>query len=356
MKQIQILRTRGAGLAIAAITTVLALSPAANAITLAYEVPGPWGPVGTPFNMGPVQFVFSGLSDATAYPPFGPAGTVVGSGDPALGVGLMDALPQINAPQSIGSEDQFGVLFVQQILDANTNAVIWSPAGKNQQLVGSFYGGTDFWGRQDQLVGNPTQTTVQTGFQVNLYEQSPQAPNPDLSAVIPSDRGSGLHLEGTTPNAQDFPRFTELPAGFPPPNSLTLALSLKGVTGFLDPSGGATPLLNQNVEIQSTFVTSVGGQGNVQGFLEITNPALGSNAMFDNNSFLAVHNANTADARFTFTQQTNPAVNPWIVSINGPAQTEVVPIPEPSSILTGIACMWPVFGSVLSRRRKQVKA
>ena len=59
---------------------------------------------------------------------------------------------------------------------------------------------------------------------------------------------------------------------------------------------------------------------------------------------------NKADARFTFTQQTLPGANPWSVNINGPLQTLVVP--EPSSMMTGIACLWPVIGSFLARRRK----
>lgn len=350
MKRTQIFTKCVAALAVAA--TILV--PTANAITLSYETAGPWGPAGTAFGVGPVEFVFSGVGAGTVYNPggdaFGPVGTVVGSGSPAIGVGLMNALPgQFNQPKAIGSEDQFGVLFVQQIKDANTNAVIWSPAGKNAQLTGTFFGGTDIWGRQDAIGANSTDTTVQTGFKINLYEQTPQAPNPNLSTITPADRGTGLHLEGVTPNAADFPLWTEDQNGAAAPN-LTLALTLKGVTGFLDPSNGATPLLNQNTEVQSTFVSSVGGQGIVQGFLEVTNPALGSNAMFDNNQFAAIHNNNRADARFTFTQQTLPGTNPWTVNVNGPAQTLV--IPEPSSILTGIACMWPVFGSFLSRRKK----
>lgn len=339
--------TRRGGIVIAAISAAIGLSPSANAISLAYETAGPWGPAGTPFISGPIDFIFSGVADGTLYAPFGPAGTVVGTG-----AGVMDALPKITSPQAIGSEDSFGVLFVQQILDANTNAVIFSPAVKNQQLVGSFYGAADIWGRQDLGGVNGTQTTAQSGFRINLYEQVPQAPNPNLAGVVPADRGTGLHLEGTTPNAQDFPRFTELPAGFPPPSSLTLALSLSGVTGFLDPSAGATFGLDQLVETQSTFVNSVGGQGNVQGFLEV-DPTLGSGAMIDNDQFAALFNTNTADARFTFTQQTLPGVNPWLVSVNGPAQTVVVSVPEPGTIMAGLACIGMVLSS---RRRKKVEA
>lgn len=364
MKRTQILAKCSAVLA-------LMLVPAANAITLKYEVAGPWGPVGTPFGTGPIEFVFTGVGTGTLYNPFGVAGTVVGNAaNTVLGATAMNTLGtgQINPLQAIGSEDQFGVLAVVNIKDANTNAVIWSPSVKNQQLVGSFFGGTDFWGRQDATGVNPTDTTAQTGFRINLYEQTPTLPLPDFSTVTPAMRNLlGMnHLEATTPDAADFPRFTELPVGFPPPATLTLALSLQGVTGFLDASGGVGPDsigLRANTQTQSTFVNSVGSQGNVQGFLEVTNPSIGSNAMINNNQFLALYNTaggtvggtfNRADARFTFTQQTLPGANPWTVNVNGPAQTLV--IPEPSSVMTGIACILPIFGSAFSRRRKQVRA
>ena len=331
-------------LALAAIAALIELSPKAHALSLAYETPGPWGPAGTPFVSGPLEFVFTGVGAGTIYQPFGPTGTVVGTG-----AGVMDALAgQMNPIKAIGSEDQFGVVFVFQIKDANTNAVIWSPAGKNKELVGTFYGGTDIWGRQDALGLNPTQTTAQTGLRVNLYEQSTEMPLPDLAAITPANRNTGVMVEGTTPNAADFPLWTEDQNGVAIPN-LTLALSFKGVTGFLDPSAGATVGLNQLVEVQSTFVNSLGSQGNVQGFLAV-NPLLGSGSLIDNNQFAAIFNANTADARFTFTQQTLSTANPWDVSVNGPLQTLITSVPEPGSALAGIACALSV---VSSRRRKQ---
>jgi hypothetical protein len=261
----------------------------------------------------------------------------------------MDGLAgQSNSASAIGSEDLFGIVSVVEIRDISTNAVIWSPAGKNQQLVGTFYGGTDFWGRQDVVGQNLAQTTAQSGLRFNLYEQVPQVPEPNLAGITPGDRGTGLHLEGTTPNAADFPFWTEDQNGAAPPN-LTLALSLKGVSGFLDPSGGATIGLNQNVEMLTTFVNSIGGQGNAQGFLEV-DPNVGSGAMIDSNAFAAIFNSNTADARFTFAQQTLPNANPWLISVNGPADTRLsTAVPEPGTALAGVAC----FLGVLSRRWRE---
>ena len=259
----------------------------------------------------------------------------------------MGVLPQSNPINAIGGEDTFGIVSVVEIRDFNTNAVIWSPAGKNQQLVGTFFGGTDFWGRQDLVFGNQAQTTVQSGTRFNLYEQIPELPLPNISGISPADRGTGLHLEGTTPNAADFPLWTEDQNGPALPN-LTLALSLKAVSGFLDPSAGATFGLAQNAEVLTTLVNSVGAQGNTQGFLEV-DPTLGSGAMIDNNQFAALFNSNTADARFTFTQQTLPSANPWTVSINGPADTRVAAIPEPGTIFAGLLTGIVALGI---RRRK----
>lgn len=353
MKSKKSLLNHGVGIAIAVISTAIALSPRANAISLVYET----GPLaGTPFVSGPIEFVFTGVGAGTVYNPFGAVGSTVGDGTPGGGVGLLNGLGLQPANPININEDQYGVVSVVNIKDAITNAVIWSPLGKNQQLVGTYYGGTDFWGRQDAIGLNATQTTVQTGFTINLYEQTPFAPSPDFSSVTPALRGLGSHLtDNVTPNAADFALFTEDQNGLAAPN-LTLALSLTGVAGFLDPSAGllgATSLaLQQNVEIQSTFISSVGGQGNAQGFLAV-NPLLGSGAQIDNNQFNALYNSNTADARFTFTQQTLPGANPWDVNVNGPAQTLVVSVPEPGSVLAGILCIGSLLGS---RRRKTATA
>lgn len=251
----------------------------------------------------------------------------------------MNALPgQFNPVKAIGSEDQWGIVTVSKIVDLNTGATIWTPLGKNAQVIGSFYGGTDFFGRQDNVT---TSTTVQKGLTLDLYEQMPFLPTPTFVGTDPNNRATTGPGTGNTPASADYPRFTE--AVFPQIN-LQLALRATSTTGFLDAGVAA---LQQTAEVVSTFVNSVGGQGSAQTYLQV----VGGNSafQFDTNGFSALFNGNTADIQVILAQQTLPFAQPWDVSINGPLQANV--IPEPSSVLAGLACIMPILAGALGRRR-----
>ena len=306
----------------------------ANAIVLAYEEdPDGAGPltIGSPYS-GPVDLVLRGVGSGTVYSSFGPNGTTVGSSTPGTanaGVLMMDAVPQSPAPGRIApSEDQWGIGFISAIIDPATNAIVWSPSGKNSQITGIFYGGKDFFGRQDATL---TQTIAQIGLSIDLYEQTGQIPAPSLAGTSPGQR--------TGPNT--FPNFA--PSGGPS----TLLGRFNSINGFLDAGAGAT-----DAEVVTTFTNSVGAQGSVQGFLSVDNSVgqqAGGVSIFENNGFAGIFNNNLADARFILAEQTNSPSNPWLVSVNGPLNTSIVP--EPSTFLTGLACMLPMFGAALARRR-----
>jgi hypothetical protein len=63
-----------------------------------------------------------------------------------------------------------------------------------------------------------------------------------------------------------------------------------------------------------------------------------------------------ADVKISF--QTNTSQNwfnnTWTVADADPVQTNV--IPEPTSALSGLACLAPILGMIVGRRRKSVAA
>jgi len=318
----------------AAFACVLICQASASALTLTYEQ-DPDGIGGINIGdvyTGPVQIFIEGLSSGTVYAPFSGPGGIAGSASSAAGVGIMNgsvagpSTPTIasQAPGSIGGEDSWTIGFVTRIVDPFTNANIWTPLGKNQQITGIAYGGTDFWGRQD---GPVTQTLASTGLTIELYEQTPQIPVPSFAGVLPTSR---LAID-------QFPNFA--------PNGSPLIARFNTVTGFLDAGAGIT-----DTEVLTQFTNSVGAQGSVQGFAEVDNSvgqliAPGQN-IFESNGFTGVFNPNVADARFVFSLQTLPAGNPWTTSVTGPIQTSVgtpTTVPEPGSALAILACLTPAL-------------
>jgi hypothetical protein len=322
---------------------IIACQLPAQALTLTYEQ-DPDGVGGINIGdvyTGPVQIFIEGLSAGTIYNPFGGPGGIAGSASSAVGVGIMDGTvvnaftPTIieQSPGSIGSEDVWAIGFVTRIVDPFTNANIWTPLGKGQQITGISYGQTDFWGQQSGSV----QTISGINQTIDLYEQTPLLPVPSLAGVLPTQR-TGL---------DSYPNFA--------PNGSPLIARFNTVNGFLDAGAGIT-----DTEVLTQFVNSVGAQGASQAFAEVDNTVgqqiAPGQSIFENNGFTGVFNSNLADARFVFSTQTLPTANPWTVSITGPIETQVgTAVPEPGSALAILACLLPV-ASLRNRRARGGRA
>jgi|GEM_PF-2566470 len=318
---------------------------------LTYEQdPDGFGPItiGTPFRGG-VQIFVEGLDAGTLYSPLA-VGTSVG-GNGAGAIGILNSQFQTPAPNNRG-DDTWGIGYVTRIVDPITNANVWTPLVKNQQITGMFYGAQDIFLRQDTAT---SQTIAAKGFTLDLYLQQGQLPVPSFAGVTPADRVAG------PAGLSQFPNFTN-----PPTASLGLLARFNSTNGFLAP-GGVT-----DTEFLAQFTASLGAQGSAQGFASVDNTmgqlqGIGGPSIFENNQFKGIEsgidldpgtpgiqNDALADARFVFSTQTLPNFtqpNNWTVAVTGPILTNV--IPEPSTVLFGFSCLVP---ALIGRRRKSVVA
>ena len=333
------LPTNRAGVAVSALLAAAALAPSANAIVLRFEQ----GPNTGQLYTGPVQFDIVGRGSGTTYddfngPLYPPAGPTAGNTSAALGVAAMDVLPQSLAPGRIApSEDQWGIGYVQDIIDPTSGFIVWSPAGKTDQLTAIFYGGKDFYGVQGSAT---SQTISSVGLTLDIYELGALNPAPVLGGSSPTFGRSGV-------NGEFFD--SGLVGGKFSPNGALLS-RFTSTKGFLTNNGAAT-----DTEILTTFVQSANGVGDVKGFFNAT-----PGSIFDTNGFTSTTLAGLfADASVSLSETTTtpfpPGPNQWLVNLGGQIQTNVA-VPEPSTFLAGLGCLLPVLGSVFGRRKGTARA
>lgn len=347
----QLLKNSGK-LASVALLSAIMLSPNADAIVLAYESAGPWGPAGTPY-LGTVQFKFNALDEGTLYntgpgqsppsagysgsPGAGVAGGILAVNALVPGAGQSQIIPTNAGPGTIvpaSNEDSWGVGTVTSILTPSGD-IVWSPVVKGAQLTAVFFGEQDFHVQPDP--NNPGFDTVLSGagFRLNIYE--------DAGPVTPLNLagGPGLYAAGTYPNANDG----------------ILQLSLASTPGFIRTNtgaGGPSPGFGgAATEYSSTFnFGALSGLGvtffNVIGGAQaldfntnsITSPA------GDFNAAAGVIPSRFADFRANFT--VGPGEFGFDVTANDPLTG--LAVPEPSAVLVGLACLLPMIGR--NRRQK----
>lgn len=336
-----------AGAAIAVLSASIGLSPSAHAI-LFQDLPG----------VAPGdQYVFKLLDsdNGTLYNGvtngrygFGESGA---SANVASGVTALDGLTTTQATgfHTIGTfgdgkEDSWGIAQVTEIRLASTNALVWqswnSPGsiGDNQQLTMFFYGEQDFYLHKTTA----TQLTAGTGLHVDLYLQNATdplfTPYSNTANLRPAD------LPGfTQANDASYPTVTDS-------NGTTFingapVLQLLSTSGFIRDVGDEGGLAT---EFETSFTgTSGGGSGLGTSFFDVVGGSLGTK--YNTNSIESNFVNKFADISVQFTSTTIGA-NGWLVSSQDPLRA--APVPEPASAIAGFACLVPILGSVLGRRRK----
>jgi hypothetical protein len=319
-------------------------------------------------SLAPDQYVFklSNYDEGAVYAPLaGGVGATAGvTNNPAAGVPVLDALPQLGATfahntGSIGTgiEDSWGVAFVTQIFKASDPVTpVWSTASDNQQLTIMFYGTQDFFLRQNANGPlGPSFTTSSVGFTADFYLQDTGLGGFTSYNALALGPGARPANTGALTKAEDasFPTVTDSNG-----TAFTLGvpvLTTRATPGFLR---GLGDLGGPATEFETTFNgDSLNGNGEGAAFLSVA-PTLGgvgtSNALWDNNSFLAPHIAgNRADFQLQFTATTQNSGN-WFLNSQDPIRTQL--IPEPTTTLVGLGCVLPIFARHLGRRRKALAA
>ena len=345
-----------AGIALGALAAIIGITPTANAIVLAYESAGPWGPAGTPY-IGQVQIKFNAANEGSQYvTPVVPQGFNPGAGystaSVATGITSLNGLPQTAAANGFPGtlnpsvEDQWGVGRVTSILTPGGDTV-WSELGKGTQLTAIFHGEQDFHIAPNPL--NPTQDTFVggAGLQLDIWEDG--TPGGTVDPVTPFSTLAG-------------PAGRTGAASYLTATDGVLQLSLRSVAGFIHTdllSGGPSPGFGgKAVEYQSLFnFGSLTGEGAT--FFDVVGGA--QQAMFNTNginspasdfNFGVGTAASFTDFRATFTL--TPGVNGFDVTANDPLTGNAVP--EPTTVLAGLGCMLPIFGSVFGRKRRRKSA
>ena len=357
-----------AGIALGALAAIISIAPTAKAIVLAYESdPDGAGPltIGSPY-LGQVQIKFNAFNEGSDYAlvaptnlPPGPQGFNPGAGystaSVATGITSLNGLAQTAVtngfpgtvqPGSI--EDQWGVGTITSILTPG-GAVVWSELGKGTQLTAVFHGEQDFHIAPNPLNPGAFGDSIVSGvgLQLDIYEDGTPGGSVDPTTPFNPALGPG----GRTGAA------TYLTA-----SDGTLQLSLRSTAGFISTDlglggpnagfGGKATEYRANFNFGSltgdgvTFFNVVGGaQQGVFDTNGITSPA-------GNFNFGVGTAASFADFRATFTS--NPGQFGFDVTANDPLTGNAVP--EPTTVLAGLGCMLPIFGSVFGRNRRRKSA
>ncbi len=347
-----------AGVAIAALVTSIGLSTSANAIVLAYES-DPDGPGGINIGdayVGPVQFKFVAFDNGTLYNPAGAPLTGGFSGSPGAGVAggiaAVNALvPQIPAtfafPGTIdpgSNEDSWGVGRVTNIQTLG-GVDVWSPLGKGTELTAVFHGEQDFHIQPDP--SNPGFDTRVSGAGLRLDIWEDGTPGGPVDPV-------------TTFNAALGPGGRTGAASYLNASDGTLVLSLASTAGFIHTNtgaGGPFPGFGGSATEYSTTFNFGSLTGGGQFYLNVIGGA--DQSIFNTNAITSpsaafnfgagVIPSQFSDFRGTFTS--TPGQFGFDVTANDPLTG--LAVPEPTTVLAGLGCMLPIFGTLFGRNRRR---
>jgi hypothetical protein len=319
MKRLQ--KSHGVGVALAALAFA-GLSLTAKAIPLAGNYQGPITIHLSSLDNGAVYQVIdiNPDPDVTTYGLSNGSGTAVGYTNVD---NLIQAIPANRQATGSGNgngfEDGFGIVVVDQILGSG-GQVLYDKANGGFTLAGLIYGIQDYAVSIDPFSGQ--QYLSSTGMKVDLYNL-PFDPTV-LADGNPSDHTALAVFNGIT-NIGPSP-----------------ALQLVAQAGLFSPSltnpGGLTTSL-------LTDFNATSNTGHGAAFLNVVG---GTDAAQFN---LNTENGGTDMAlQYTLSQGFAQYHAPWLVADSDPISGSY--IPEPTSALSGLACMAPILGMVLGRRRK----
>ncbi|PAW65999.1 MAG: hypothetical protein B9S34_09105 [Opitutia bacterium Tous-C1TDCM] len=334
--------------AAAALLAGMIMAPAAQAqLTLRYEENFGTHLAGDAFS-GQFRINLQNFDMGTIYPTLGAPGTAAGFGangtgpqTVAGGVSTLNAAQAIGTtgaqnvptvvngvaqPGSSGPEDSWGIARIISITDLD-GGIVWSEAGKNQQITTFFYGEKDFYVNQ---LANGFQQIHGVGLRVDLYLQDKT--DPGYTAYDPL-LGS---LGRTGPST-----YTSVTDG-------SLILSTVSAAGFINDAGTLGGLATEFI---SVFNASSGGTA--QAYLSVTGgtEAARFNTNFYSSTFIP---GATADLFSQFTTVISTSASDWLVRSNDPVTGNFVPVPEPSTY--GMAAAAALVGVVVLRRRARQSA
>jgi PEP-CTERM putative exosortase interaction domain len=304
-------------------------------LVLSYEDTVSGHAIGEAFT-GQFRINLQNFDMGSLYPNLGAPGTAAGYGAGGSATSVADGITTLNGIQTagstgaIGEEDTWGIARILTITDL-AGSVVWSEAGKNQQLTVVFYGEQDFYVNQ---LADGFQEINGVGLHVDIYLQDMSDPAFTQYDPLQGSAGrSALDQYATVTDGWNILR-TVSKAGF---------LHDDGVLGGLD------------TEFSSIFNASSGGTGQV--YLDVIGGT--DAALFDTDAFTSPFiPGQTADlfAQFTTTVFAPGAgVSDWLVRSNDPVTgIYASPIPEPSTY--GLIGATVLAGAMLYRRRQRNKS
>jgi hypothetical protein len=279
---------------------------------------------------GPVQIHLSSLDAGVVYTvadgTYSGINTLNGLSQTTNGVTMRSSTVGSN---SSGVEDSFGIIVIDQIIATDgSGAVVYNKATSGFTLAGLIYNSVDV----AVTVAGTSQVTSSTGTKIDIYSL-PGNNALDLALLDPSGHTAAGVYTGIT--------------------SGTLELQLAGVVGGLggvtltNPGGSAADL--------QTIYNGPSSTGSGSGFFNVVGG--GSAAQFNTNSVSTALGAGTADTSIQFSTSNQAGVDswyhaPWTVADSDPVNASV--IPEPTTALSGLACLMPILGMVTRRRRAVV--
>ncbi len=310
----------------------------------------PYDPQAGGVNAGVLSFKLLGDDTGHFYPTgvgtrgFG-AGSPDGLGSVAAGQALLDtapflppnpgaSVPKGPAVGQVAGEDTWGVVLVTDILaygsDGNLHTV-YNRFANPYQVTGMFYNEKDFY------VNESAGIVAGAGLKFDLYTSNiknfSDNPGPAQGGVVgpngPDDRtAANAFPTVTTSNAAGTIQGTPF---------LTLA-STAGLIRTAGDLGGTATEFESNLTGLGRAAFNVTG-GSSQGLFDTNSVGFGG--------VVAPNGTGLADLFATFTS--GQGLAGWDIRVNDPI-TAV--IPEPTSVLAGLACLLPACGSILRRRRK----
>ncbi len=303
-------------------------------LVLSYEDTISGNAIGDAFS-GQFRINLQNFDMGSLYPSLGAPGTAAGYGangtgtqTVAGGISTLNGIQTSGSTGAIGEEDTWGIARILSITDL-AGSVVWSEAGKNQQLTVMFYGEQDFYVNQ---LANGFQEINGVGLHVDIYLQNMDDPLfTQYNPLAGSGGRSSLDEYATVTDGWNI-------------------LRTRSVAGFLHDDGTLGGL---DAEFSSIFNASSGGTG--QMYLDVIGGT--DAALFDQNAYTSTFvDGRTADmfAQFTTTVLTPGSVGDWLVRSNDPVTgIYASPIPEPSTY--GLIAASVLAGAMLYRRRQRNK-
>ncbi len=271
---------------------------------------------------GGVRMKLQGVDEGTLYSTALPDGTYGGTGNVAVDIATLNALPQTAPrPNNPNTGDTWGVFQIREITNATGTQTLYNHATASSHLVGIF------WGLQDTKLeifgGGFAQRIAGVGVHTAVFEVPVGTYDVSGGAAAPGSWAGGNPVYPTITTGNLLWTWSSVP-GFnaldPVNEFFTLFLPQGLGSGIASASGGWT------AEFGAVPYWGVGP----------------GNDLFE--SALEVNFTAEADPVETFG-------NKWLLSVDDPIRARVRAIPEPTSAVLGLAGLLAA-GMAGTRRRR----